>query len=402
MSDLLFLTQRIPYPPDKGEKVRSWQILRHLAKSHRVHLGCLLDDPADLPHVDTLKALCADACIEPIDRRLSKILCLRGLLTGDPLSVSYFRNSRLQRWVDRVLRQVKPEVVFVSSGNMMPYLHGRSTGTARRVVDLVDVDSEKWREYAETASFPMRHVYSREARLIFALEHGSARTSDATTLVSPPEAALFKRLAPDCAGQTHAISNGVDLDYFKPDAALAPPPAEPGRADFVFTGTMNYPPNEDAARWFAEDIFPLIRKAMPEARFLVVGSNPSPMVQKLAELPGVTVTGRVPDVRPYLAAATASVAPLRIARGIQNKVLEAMAMGRPTVVSAAALEGIDAVPGEHVVVANDPDAFAAAALSFAADRSLAARFGQAARARMEASYAWAQQLSAFDALLAAP
>ena len=397
---LLFLAQRIPYPPTKGEKIRHYNILRHLARSYDIHLGCLVDDPADSVHVPTVRALCADAHFATLDRGRAKVTCLAGLLRGEPLSVSFYRDRKLAAWVGRVLREVRPEVVFVCSSNMAPYVLDQPHAERVCVVDLCDVDSEKWRAYAATGSGPMRWVHRREWQRTAALEGRIAQKVDWSTFVSAQEAALFTRLQPAQEGKIRTVGNGVDHGYFDPAQMVGvAPPFLSGGHNFVFTGTMDYPPNIDAVTWFAGDILPLVRARLPSARFHVVGMNPAPLVQALAARDGVTVTGRVADVRPYLAHATAAVAPMRIARGIQNKILEAMAMARPVVATGDALEGIEATPGHEVLQADTAEAFAAACLQAAGPES--ATLGQAARARVLRDYVWAQRLRGFDALLAA-
>ena len=396
MPDLLFLTQRIPYPPIKGEKIRPLQILRHLRQSYDVHLGCLVDDPRDQEHVPTVRALCTDAYFATLDRRWAKLTCLRGLLTGEPLSVTFYRDRGLADWTARVLREVRPEVIFVCSSNMAPYVLDLRDRQSVCLVDLADVDSEKWRAYADTGRPPMRWVHAREWRRTAELEGRIARECDWSTFVSAEEAALFTRLHPAAADRIRAVSSGVDAAYFDPAlAGEAPYPTD--RLNFVFTGTMDYPPNMDAVAWFAGTILPLIRQASPGAAFHIVGSSPALQVQALAS-DCVRVTGRVPDVRPYVAHATACVAPMRIARGIQNKVLEAMAMARPVVVTPDALEGIGARPGEEVLLAETAEAFAAACL----DAPGRAAVGAAARQRVLRDYIWAERLRGFDALLTAP
>jgi sugar transferase (PEP-CTERM/EpsH1 system associated) len=394
--DLLFLTQRIPYPPNKGEKIRALQILLHLRQRYAVHLGCLIDDPHDMVHVETVRALCADAYFAPLDRRRAKRACLRGLLTGEALSVIFFRDRGLASWVRRTLRDIRPVAIVVFSSNMAPYVLDCATGGAVRLVDLTDVDSEKWRAYADTGSLPMRWVHRREWRKTAALEARIARECDWSTFVSTEEAQLFTRLHPDCAPRIRAISNGVDAVYFDP-ALPQDRLYDTDRPNYVFTGAMDYPPNIDAVIWFARAILPLIRRTRPDAQFHIVGSSPAPSVQKLAQIAGVFVTGRVADVRPYVAHATACVAPMRIARGIQNKVLEAMAMARPVVVTHDALEGIDALPGQEVLLADGEADFAAACLA-ALDPSARA-IGAAARRRVLADYIWSERMRGFDALL---
>lgn len=399
MPNLLFLSQRIPYPPTKGEKIRYFHIFKYLQRSYDIYLGCLVDEPSDMEHLPTVQAWCADACFATLDRRRAKIACLRGFLTGEPLSVTFYRDRRLAAWVRHVLREVKPKVIFVCSSNMAPYVLDLRGQERVCIIDLVDVDSEKWRAYAETASFTMRWVHAREWRRTAQLEARISRDCDWSTLVSADEAALFARLQPAHADKIRAVSNGVDHVYFDP-AQHFDAPFTTDRPNFVFTGTMDYPPNVDAVTWFADAILPIIRKNVGNARFHIVGTNPVAEVQALAKRDGIFVTGRVPDVRPYIAHATAGVAPMRIARGIQNKVLEAMAMAKPVVVTRDALEGIEALPGAEVLLAETASAFAVACLRAISGESAA--IGAAARRRVMRDYVWAERLRGFDLLLGMP
>jgi sugar transferase (PEP-CTERM/EpsH1 system associated) len=399
MADLLFLMQRLPYPLIKGEKVRNWHILNYLTKWYDIHFGCLIDDPADFQHIDTVKALCASMYTAPLDRRWAKLTCATGLLTGEPLSVTFFRDRGLRRWVEDIVTRVQPEMIFVNSSNMAPYMLDLPR-TGKRVVELGDVDSEKFRSYSETAGMPMRQVYRREWRLVEQLERRVALECDWSVLVTEPEAALFRSKVPEAADKIVGIRCGVDHRYFDPSheyPALFDPAAGPA---FVFTGTMDYLPNSDAVTWFADRVLPIIRHALPAARFFIVGSNPSDDVKRLARRDGITVTGRVRDVRPYLYHATAAVAPMRIARGIQNKVLEAMAMGKPVIVTSGALEGIDATPGQEVILADEPEAFANAAIRLAGAGVPEGRtLGEAARRLILRRYDWDACLSGFDELM---
>lgn len=397
MRDLLFLTQRIPYPPIKGEKIRPLNILLRLRRRFRIHLGCLVDDPLDWEVADEVRKLCVDVHLEPLDRRLAQLRCAEGLLRGEPLSLAFFRKAALGRWVRRKLAETRPSATFVCSSAMAQYVLGAPQLPATFIMDFADVDSDKWRQYAASARQPMAWVYGREARRLLAFDRQVARSATASVFVSAADAELFGRLAPESAGKLHAISNGVDSDYFRPgDYARVFPEGGPA---FVFTGTMDYRPNVDAVTWFAQDILPRVRAEEAEARFFIVGANPSPAVQRLAALAGVTVTGRVPDVRPYLAHAAAGVAPLRISRGIQNKVLEAMAMAVPVLVTPAALEGIDAEPGREVLLARDEAGFARLALDAARGR-VDPSVGPAARDCVVRGYSWEARLAAFDPLLA--
>jgi sugar transferase (PEP-CTERM/EpsH1 system associated) len=395
--NLLFLTQRLPYPPIKGEKIRPLELLRYLGKSFDVHLGCLIDDPADWTHVPTVRALCADLYTAKLDRKRAKLLCLRGLATGQPLSVTFFEDRGLRRWIAHKLETLRPEAIFVCSSNMAPYVLDHPYRAPTEICDLADVDSEKWRAYAAKAGFPMGWVYGREARLTFALERRVAREMDYATFVSGAEADLFHTLVPECEEKILGISSGVDLAYYAPDAKVEPV-FDTAKPSYAFVGTMDYPPNVDAVGWFASTVLPLIRRRLPQAQFYIVGSNPTPAVTALAKIDGVHVTGRVADVRPYMKFASANVAPMRIARGIQNKVLQPMAMGLVTVVTPDALEGIEAEGGREVLLAADAESFAAACVR-AAETDLKPSIGAAAHRRMVERYGWAARLSGFDPLL---
>jgi sugar transferase (PEP-CTERM/EpsH1 system associated) len=395
MADLLFLSQRLPYPPAKGEKIRAYHELAYLARHYDIHLGCLADDPADIGHAAALRSFCQDIHVAHLDPRLARITCLSGLLTHEGLSVTYFRDRSLAAWVRRVMDVVRPAVTFVYSSNMAPYVLDLPR-TGRLIADLVDVDSAKWQAMADAGKGPMRLIYRREWRRIEALEERIVREADVSVLVSDAEAALLARRVPAVSGRIRAVSNGVDHRYFDP---VGFPATQPNDApEFVFTGTMDYKPNADAVAWFATDILPLIRTAIPDARFAVVGANPSRQTQALGALDGVTVTGRVPDVRPWLARAAASVAPMRIARGIQNKVLEAMAMARPVVLTPDALEGIVATPGREVILAETAPAFADACIALV-QGSNGPAIGAAARARVLRDYDWDACLARYDDML---
>ncbi len=272
-------------------------------------------------------------------------------------------------------------------------LHG-----ARLVMDFVDVDSDKWKQYASETTGPMRWIYKREAQKLLCFDRQVATQADAGLFVSEAEAALWRRLSPESAAKTHGIANGIDCRYFSPRHVWSNPLTGAG-PHFVFTGTMDYWPNVDAVRWFAASVFPKLRAARPHATFTIVGSKPTAEVTSLQSQDGIRVTGRVADVRPYLAHADVAVAPMRIARGIQNKVLEAMAMAKPVVTTDQGLEGIDALPDRHLLIANTEEDFFRACVRAAEPE--AAAVGLAARRLMETEYTWEGRLQGLDALLRA-
>lgn len=395
MDELLYLVHRIPYPPNKGDKIRSFHLLKHLARRYRVHVGAFVDDPEDWVHADALEALAGgEIQLLPLSSGLATLRSVAGFLTGEPLSLPYYRHAGMQRWVDRVLATRKIRHALVYSSSMAQYLDRHAE--LRRVIDFVDIDSDKWRQYANRKPWPMRWVFRREAERLSAYEQSVCRGYDAALFVSEAEADLFKRLMPSGAHKVVGISNGVDTEYFSPAHALTNPFAAGERA-LVFTGAMDYWANVDAVSWFAKEVFGAVREQVPATRFYIVGARPSAEVRALAAIPGVTVTGTVPDVRPYLAHADLVVAPLRIARGIQNKVLEAMAMAKPAIVSPEALEGISARVGEEVLLAHDRAEFRDHCLALLCGRSTVS--GAAARERVVEDYSWDHHLAALDRLL---
>ncbi len=395
MRDLIFIAHRIPYPPDKGEKIRGFNLLKHLSRSYRIHLGCLVDDPADMQHLPALREWCVDVAGFPIDKRRQKLKTLARIRPGRPLMLDYYSHPGLQRWVRDSMARQHMDVVYIFSVAMAPYVEDvRRRGL---ILDAQDIDSEKWASYAEQASWPMRAIWSREGRTLLAYERKAAMRCDHTLFVSQQECDRFIELAPEAASRVHAVEMGVDLERFSPDRAFRTPFQTNG-PHLVFTGNMDYRPNADAVQWFTADVFPLLRRRYPAVEFHVVGANPGRDVLRLAGTPGVHVTGRVPDTRPFMAHADACVVPLRIARGIQNKVLEAMAMGRPVVASRQAFEGVRAVPGQDLLVADGAEA--------TADRIAEVLAGAhpglngAARAAMLRGYAWPATLGRLDAILA--
>lgn len=394
MENLLLLVHRIPFPPNKGDKIRSYHLLRHLAARYRVHLGTFVDDPDDWQYVDQVRALCAGSHFARLDPKLARLRSLGALLTGRALSFDYYRDAGMQAWVQNVMREQQIDRVVVFSSPMAQYVEPYAH--ARRVIDFCDVDSDKWRQYADQKRWPVSWLYAREARALLAYERQVARACDAALFATEPEAQLFKTLAPESVAKIGHFNNGVDTEYFSPARPYANPFPEGERA-LVFTGAMDYWPNVDAVEWFAAEVFPKLAARFDDLRFYIVGARPTPAVQALARLPGVVVTGTVPDVRPYLAHAAVSVAPLRVARGVQNKVLEAMAMALPVVVSPQALEGIDAAPGAEVLLADGAEDFAQAVTRVLGedDRTLRTR----ARERVERLYSWPSNLANIEARL---
>ena len=394
MKHLLLLVHRLPYPPNKGDKIRSYHLLAHLAQRFKVHLGTFVDDPDDWQHVETVKRLCEQVHAAPLNPFLGKVRSLGAFATGRALTIDYYRDAGMQAWVDKTLAAHPISRIVMFSSGMAQYAEGIKG--ARRVIDFVDVDSDKWSQYAEKKPWPLNWLYRREGRELLRYERQVAQEFDASLFVSEAEAALFRSRAPESAARIGYFNNGVDTDFFSPERRYDTP-FQPDEASVVFTGAMDYWPNVDAVQWFADAMLPAIRARNDKAVFYIVGARPSEQVKALARVPGVKVTGTVPDVRPYIAHARVAVAPLRIARGIQNKVLEAMAMSKPVVVSSAALEGIDAVPGQEILLAGQEQQFIDA-VSAMLSTSLP-EIGRAARRKVLTRYGWSSNLEKLDVLL---
>lgn len=397
---ILFICHRIPYPPNKGDKIRSFNFIRHLAARHEVHLAFMVDNKDDLKNIEPLKNIAKNIFFETISPKVKKVTSAAKalLLTSQPISIPYFYSKRLQHKIDHFLDGNTIDSVFCFSSPTAEYLYNSkhyrgSLANIPWVMDLIDVDSHKWRQYAETSAQPLCWLYNREADYLLEYEKRIVKEFHQILLVSESEKKLLNSYV--SSAKTKAVGNGVDLQYFMPVQPDLSPDKVP---TLVFTGAMDYWPNVDGVEWFANAIFPLIKKEVPDVLFQIVGSNPSPQVKNLARIDGIFVAGFVADTRDFFAAADICVIPLRIARGIQNKVLEAMAMGKAVVCTAAALEGIKAEAGKDVLVAEDAASFAEAVRMLLNDNEYRRELGQRARNCMETNYSWAKVLEHIDDL----
>lgn len=393
---LLYLVHRTPYPPNRGDRIRSYHLLRFLAARHDVWLACLSDEPTPDDHLAVLEAWCERVAVVRLGGASRWLRAAKSLAYGRSASEGLFASTRLKSIIDEWARETSFDAAVAFCSSMAPYLRARSLKDVPAIVDLVDVDSEKWRDYAKTARFGKRQLFALEGRRVGTLEREAALRAAALATVSEAEASLCRE---DCAPTpVYGISNGVDLDYFG-----AVPPLSEQSADLqecVFVGALDYRANVDGLVWFCREVWPVLRRRHPKATFTAVGRKPAPAVRRLAELPGVSIAADVPDVRPYLARATAVLAPLRVARGIQNKVLEAMAARRPVIASSGALEGIDLEIGRHALRADSPDEWVAALSRLFIDSHLQIDLAAAGRDFVEAHHSWKSRLKPFDDLLA--
>ncbi|HET7086112.1 MAG TPA: TIGR03087 family PEP-CTERM/XrtA system glycosyltransferase [Rhizomicrobium sp.] len=396
-SHSLFLSHRLPYPPNKGDKIRSHALLRHLAARGPVHLACFIDDKDDLQHLDTVRALAGGECyFEPFGAAAKMRRSLMGLITGQPLTTACFGSARLKQWVDRTLDSLPIRDLLVFGSAMAPYL--LETPAASRVLfDMVDIDSDKWRQYAQVSRGGLKWLYGREAEKLERLECAAASAFGHTILASEFEAETFRHIAPQSAAKISGLANGVDLEGFTPSARQSP--FSRSELPIVMTGRMDYRPNHEGAVWFAREVFPRVLQAAPQAKVYFVGSGPPAALRAVADSRTV-VTGAVADVRPYLQYARAVIAPLHIARGIQNKVLEAMAMAKPLVATREATRALDTQAGVHLWVENEPARFADAVVE-ALTGPQRETVAQNARHYVEQHHDWSRLLKDADVQLAA-
>jgi sugar transferase (PEP-CTERM/EpsH1 system associated) len=360
---LLMLVHRIPYPPNKGDKIRSFNLLKALSEHYTVHLGCFIDDPFDNQYRDKLQQWCASVCCIEQPKWRAKLYGLSGFISNNAITLPYYFSSAMQNWVHNTIKDQQIRHVLVYSSSMAQYVDKEQYQALSRVIDFVDIDSDKWRQYAEKSQGIKRWFYQREATLLQQYEKHICQRFNSSLFVSDDEARAFRHLVtPSEQTKVHSILNGVDIEYFSPDADIAEPEITLPKHYIVFTGAMDYWANVDAVCWFCQHIWPRLHYQYPELHFVIVGGKPSAEVRALAQQPGVIVTGRVHDVRGYIANAHFAVAPMLIARGIQNKVLEAMAMNKVVVCSAMAMEGINAPNSADAMIVDGTDDFAEACL----------------------------------------
>jgi polysaccharide biosynthesis protein PslH len=394
--EILFLAHRVPFPPNRGDKIRSWNVLKALCKIAPVHVCALMDRGDTAEDVAAVREIAASAHFEPPSRsKLGAVLA--GAASGTSASVQACSSDALQSHVLRILDERSITAVYAFSGQMaqfVPPLENKS----RFVMDFVDMDSAKFAAWAEAATAPKSWANRVEAKRLFAFEKATAERADISLFVSEAEAELFREKTRFDASRVMALENGIDLSHYDP--ALEYPAVEVGQGPLtVFTGQMDYAPNVEAVVSFATDVMPLIHLVEAKAKFAIVGRAPTAEVTALAKFRGVIVTGEVADTRDWLKAADVVVAPLKLARGVQNKVLEAMAMAKPVVASQAAALGIDAPAGRDLLVADTAVEQAAEVLKLLSDKPRAIALGSAARARIVERYSWDATLARLPELL---
>jgi len=386
---ILYLCHRFPYPPKRGGKIRPFNMIRHLAQHHEVTVCSLARSPQEAEEARGIAPYCKRFEIALVDDRIQALRMVARLPTPAPSSFGFFRSASLARTIDGLLAAEKFDLIFVHCSSVAPYVsrHRRTP----KILDFGDMDSQKWLEYARSKPFPLNAGYWLEGRKLVAEERRLARQFDLCTATTRAEWQTLEGYGTGTPSDW--FPNGVDSDFFAPSAQ----PHEPETICFV--GRMDYYPNQDSMFDFCANTLPLLRQRRPGIKLLIVGADPSAKVRRLAEIPGVTVTGSVADVRPYVHRAALMVAPLNIARGTQNKILEAMAMGVPVVASRIAAGGVDALDGEHLLTADNPQQFGEAVEQILRDSGERARLAAAGRERMLSNHSWKHSLRRLDGII---
>lgn len=376
---ILYLTHRVPFPPDKGDRIRNWHVLCALARRFRVSLGCVADEPVTDAARSALAGQSERVAIVPVSRLGRLARAGSSLLRGCSLSEGAFASRELAIKAEAWHAESPFSAAVVSATSLVPYLRSPAFQNVPAFVDVVDVDSQKWIDFATSVWPPKSWLYRLEGLRVRRLERALPDWAAGATLVSAAEARIFDAIAGD--GAATVATNGVDLEYFRPAT-------EPTRPIAAFVGALDYLPNVDAAEWFATKVWPAIHARRPDAEFHLIGRNPAPRVRRLATVPGVVLVGGVPDVRPHLAAAAVAVVPMRLSRGLQNKVLEALAMGKATIAAPPALAALDVEPGRHLLRAEDANDWIRETLALFADPQRRAALGREGRAFVESHHDW--------------
>ena len=387
---ILYLCQRIPFPPDRGDRIPVYHQIRRLQKTHEVVVGSLAHT-GTRKNAEMLEKELGVKVLAPDHFRWRQISgMVSAFLRRQPLSLGYFRNSELQKMIDGELSNGRFDAIIVFSSSMAQYVENR--GNVPGIMNFCDVDSLKWESLAQKSHWPLRWIYLRESRTLLACERKIAASFEASCVVSRNEAKLFRKYIPGIA--VDVVENGVDVDYF---STLA---RKTGEINIVFVGVMDYPPNVEAVDFFANYVWDKIREVHTHARFIIVGARPTKSVLSLARIPGIEVTRYVPDVRPYLAAATVSIAPLGTARGVQNKILEAMAAGVPVLTTPDVAKGLPNGAEELVFTAErNVDEFAIALLDLIENEPGREKRASDAAEFIRRNCVWEMKLRSLDSLL---
>ena len=384
---ILFLSQRVPYPPNRGDKITTWRLIERMRRAHQVRVFAFAHDDEDRAAAETLTSMGIPTVAVDHAATAAKWRSLPLLLTARPLTLGVFGSRALQEAVDRSADWA--DLAYAYSSSMGAFLEPHAR--LKRVMHFAELDSDKWRQYAERSAPPWKWIYAREQRTLLEFETRVARAFSENVFCTPLEQQIFQRQIPGAS--SIVLRNGVDTRFYLPRPEVAE------AKHMVFVGVMDYLPNVDGCEFFVREVLPRVRAKHADARFTIVGSKPTAAVRALARSPGVTVTGYVEDPREWLAKAAVSVAPLRIARGIQNKVLEALAMGLPVVGTTSATQGIEGVDGRDFLLADSAEAQASAIVRLLDAPEEGRELGRRGRELVERHYDWEEVFAPLDRLL---
>jgi sugar transferase (PEP-CTERM/EpsH1 system associated) len=388
---MFFVCQRVPFPPDRGDKITTFNEIRHFSTKHQVHVFCLADGKRDLDNILGLQRYTESVTAVPVNGWKSKLRALEALFVGGPLSVAAFNEAKLHNTIKQKFAELQPDLIMVYSCNVAQY--AEHFPQVPRIMQFAELDSSRWGQFARRSPPPLRWVYAIEEQRFFAYEQHIAHTFSHALVCTAAEQCDFERRI--SGAPVSLVGNGVDLDYFRSKGIAKQ------SGSIIFTGVMDYFPNVDAVVWFCDEVFPIVQQQIPEAGLTICGSRPVAAVRRLAKRRGITVTGRVPDTRPYMDRTEVFVAPLRMARGIQNKLLEAMAMGLPCVASTAVARGTAVPDGEGILTADNRDEFSKGVVRLLRDGAFRAEMAGKARAAAELTFRWETQLACLDRVVAA-
>ena len=394
---ILFLAHRIPYPPNKGDKIRSFNELKYLSEKNTIYLGTILEEKSERQYIPFLEPYCKEIYTVCFNKKINLI---KRFLTENPFTVSNFYDNSLQSYVDKIIAEKDIDFIICFSSSMAEYVFRNPLFKAGKlskiklIIDYIDLDSDKWLQYSKYTKFPLRQIYLEEKKRLFAYEIKINQAFDYSIFVSERETKIFKKLYPK-ARNIIVIPNGIDFEYFTPPKKKLPN----RQPSLVFTGVMDYFANIDGVKWFCKNILPKIKVQIPDIRFYIVGMKPTKAVRKLSKLEGVIVTGFIDDIRQYYWMADVCVIPLRIARGLQNKLLEAMATGNAVVATSNAKNGIVCRENLDLLIADDEEGFCQCVISILQDAEKKGKLGMNAEINIRKNYSWQHNLSKFDSLL---
>jgi polysaccharide biosynthesis protein PslH len=386
---ILYVCHRFPFPPSRGGKIRPFNMIKHLSRNHEVVVASLVRSPAEAEAGRGLAQHCSDFMMGKVTATAAWARMFAYLPTMTPSSMGYFYSPDLARQIDQRIKRERFDLIFVHCSSVAPYVS--EVKGIPKVLDFGDMDSQKWLIYREFKPFPLSVGYWLEGCKMEAAEKSLARQFDLCTCTTLAELETLRQF--DVPTRSDWFPNGVDCDFFCPSSVAYDPDA------ISFVGRMDYFPNQQAMLFFCDQVFPRIREKRPAATLTIIGAEPSSEIQRLATRDGVAVTGTVPDVRDYVRRSAVSIAPLKIARGTQNKIIECMAMGVPVVTSPEAAGGVDAVAGEHILVARSPQDYAETLLALMNDPAARQRFAAAGRQRVEIRHNWANSMAKLDGII---